>query len=134
MIAQELVSSYIASLSLCLRALRSEFDSVTRADATAPLVARSHAGERKRSGRIEGLGTYQLHGVGCRLELDTGEEVDFDWDRDGNAIFTPWRLRTFAESLGIMDVEEGELAKACRDFVRDGLLEEAEGQSFRIQA
>lgn len=133
MTAHDIVLAFIASLALCLRGLRKEFTGVSRDSATTPLMGRNAAGEGSRVGRIEGLGAYQFHGVGCRVEMDSGEEVNFDWDEAGDPVFDAWRLRGYAESLGVVDIAEPDFVVACRHLVGQGILEERPGLSFCVR-
>jgi hypothetical protein len=54
-----------------------------------------------------------VHGIGCRFELDSGEDIDIDWDIEGRAVFDAWRLRTYALSIGQSDVSQDELLEAA---------------------
>ena len=130
---EEVVLSFVTSVSLCERALRTEFTDIYRDSPIAPLMARGPDGVGRREGHIDGFGTYKFHGRGCRFELDSGEFVDFDW-KDQNTIFNPWRLRLFAESLGFLDVGEPELLEACRSLVRNGILTELPHDFFTVRA
>jgi hypothetical protein len=132
---QDVVLAFIASLGLCLRALRTEFHTVSREAPTAPLTAKTVSSEARRSGRIDGLGAYKLHGIGCRIEMDSGEEVDFDWNERGRAVFDGWRLRSFARSLGLSEIDEAALVAACRELAVAGVLVEApESGRFEVRS
>jgi hypothetical protein len=128
----DVVSTFVAKLELSLWHLRSHTSEVARASPTAPLVATTRSGEAARSGRLDDWGTFQLHGVGCLIELDTGEEVDFDWDTQGRAVFDGWRLRQFARSAGEDRLSPESLVEAARQLVVDGVLEEAKDGWFRL--
>lgn len=131
--AREIVLAYVANLGLCLDALRNHFDSVSRTGPTEPLVGRSALGDTSRTGRIEGVGVYTFHGAGCRFELDTGEEVDFDWNGDGDAIFDAWRLRNFARSRNDAgNFGAAELADAAGELVSAGVLAQVQDGWFRV--
>lgn len=66
-----------------------------------------------RVGRVGTLGWYRRHGVGCRFELDSGEVLDVDWDKEGRAVFDTWRMRSFALSIGLDDMDQESLRKAA---------------------
>lgn len=52
-----------------------------------------------RRGSLAGVGDYQLHGIGCRVEHD-GVEVDFDFGPGGRSDgFDSWRLGQFTEQF-----------------------------------
>jgi hypothetical protein len=131
---QEVVLAFVANLGFCLEALRSNFVSVTRDSPTDPLTARTASGEAVRSGRVEGLGTFKLHGIGCRVDMDSGEVLDFDWNQNGIAVFDDWRLREFARSVGSEEAQKGALVAACTDLAAAGLLVETEPGWFAILA
>lgn len=65
-----------------------------------------------RSGVLEGLGTFTIHGRGCRFELASGEDADVDRDDDGRADSGSWRVTTFARSIGEMPAEQQGLRRA----------------------
>ncbi len=79
---------------------------VRRSGPTEPLTAATNSGKRVREGTIAGLGSFHLHGIGCRFELEGGEDVDFDWDTNGDVVFDAWRLRSFASSIGHEGINE----------------------------
>lgn len=132
MTATETVTAFVAKLELCLLELRTHLQSVDRDSPAGPMVAADSSGSRSRSGRLDGMGSFQLHGVGCRLELDSGEEIDFDWNAEGAATFDGWRLRTFARSLGHTSVTEQQLVDAAREFAAAGTLVEDPQGWFRV--
>ncbi len=50
----------------------------------------------KRRGRVTRGAKYELHGIGCRINLSTGS-VDFDYGPNGEINgFDAWRLYNFA--------------------------------------
>lgn len=75
-------------------------------------------GPGQRLGRLDGIGHFELHGQGCRVDLDSGTVVDFDWDQDSREVFDGWRLQRFAKSLGDSGVSESALVDAARRDVR----------------
>ncbi len=97
-------------------------------------MARDVAGKRHRKGAIPGLGTYALHGVGCRIEFDAGEEVDFDWTPDGSPSFDISRLTKYATSIDAQIPDESELLRACRNLAEKGILREIAEGWFAVQA
>lgn len=84
-------------------------------------------GPGQRSGRLDGLGHFELHGQGCRVDLDSGTVVDFDWDQDSREVFDGWRLQRFAKSLGDSGVAASTLVDAAR---RDARLHETRSGWF----
>jgi len=128
----DVVVRFVANLGWCLEMLRSHFSSIDRAGATEPLKARTAFGAAERSGHLEGLGAFQLHGVGCRVTLDSGEQIDFDWDEDGDATFDAWRLRKFAHSIGSEETSDADLLAACRQLAAAGLLVEREAGWYAL--
>lgn len=66
-----------------------------------------------RGGDLPGLGTFKLHGRGCQFELDSGEDLDIDWDSEGRAVFDSWRILLFARSIGDDAVEREALRLAA---------------------
>lgn len=83
-----------------------------------------------RSGRMEGLGDYQFHGIGLRCRMN-GIEVDVDLGHDDRADgFDAWRLFIYNESCGfpfsdfksreaIEDQLEGLLTKGLVEKIPD---------------
>jgi hypothetical protein len=126
----EIVQAFADVLLRCVVALRTEFSGADRLGPTEPLqLVPRLGGLRKRSGLLEGLGDYQVHGHGCRFELSSGALVDFDWDQEGRETFDVWRLRQFAQSIGYPDATQEELAEAARSEV---LLEETRPGWFAL--
>ncbi len=129
--SRDVVLAFVAGVALCERALLTEFTEVSREMATTPLEGLTRDGTRRRSGRIEGFGNYRFHGRGCAFELDSGEYVDFDW-RARVTEFDPWRLRLYAESVGVTGVDKHGFLAACRGLVSEGLLAEGEYDFFHV--
>lgn len=129
---QELVLAYVTNLGVCLRALRSRVTSVTRQSPTQGLTGRSVTGERFRSGLIDGVGSFKFHGSGCRFELISGEEIDFDWDPEGHPVFDSWRLLCFAETSGLT-FDQAELVLAAQELTDLGILLDAGSGWFRVR-
>lgn len=126
MTATEIVTSFVALLGLSQLELRARFSSIERSTPVSPLMAWTENGSGSRSGTIPGFGSFQLHGFGCRVVLESGEEVDFDWDSQGRAVFDGWRLRTFATSVGQSGTTEDDLVEAARALADHGLLAEGD--------
>jgi hypothetical protein len=128
MTALDVLTRFLADLAVTVRGLRAETSGVIRKGPTAPLVLEDLSGGLRRSGVIPGLGTWALHGMGCRFELDTGEDVDFDWNADGIPTFDVWRLRKYASSIGAPGLADADLLAACRELSLKGVIrEEPEG-------
>lgn len=128
----DVVSTFIAKLEMSLWHLRGHTIGVERSSSSAPLIATTRSGETARTGRLDDWGTFHLHGVGCLIELDTGEEVDFDWDAEGRPIFDGWRLRQFARSAGEERFSTDSLVEAARQLVAKGVLAETPDGWFRL--
>ncbi len=127
----QIVVRYVTSLGISIEALRSSFSGIYRDSPIQPLKARAPTGEARRSGELPGVGRFQLHGFGCRVEFDDGEIVEFDWNREGSAMFDNRRLSWFAQSIG-MESDLAALTGACKDLVRKGVLCEPESGWFSV--
>ena len=132
MTAEEIVVAFMTLLGVCVRALAEVSVGVNRSSPVDPLTASDAVGTRVRRGDIGGLGSFWLHGVGCRFELDGGEDIDFDWDASGAVVFDAWRLRSFAVSVGMSLEPEGALGAAARSLVARGVLAELREGWFSI--
>jgi len=132
MTARDVVAGYLAALGMALRALMQSTTGVDRSGGGLPLEVTTLAGARVRRGQIDGVGAFRLHGAGCAFELDSGEDVDFDWDTDGRPIFDLWRLRNYGRSIGEDEVTDADLADALESLVRAGVLAEAGDGWFRL--
>lgn len=106
----EVVLAFIASAERCEGALAAQVDGA-------------------RHGHIAGLGAYRIHGYGCRFDLDTGEQVDYDWTVHGEPTFDAWRLWQYARSRGV-ELDQPELLEACRALAEAGLVVEHEWGFF----
>ncbi|PKQ25469.1 MAG: hypothetical protein CVT64_09700 [Actinobacteria bacterium HGW-Actinobacteria-4] len=116
MTPQEIVEAYVGLASRCLDALLEEFSGTDRPTVYTGLwLVPRDGGEPLRSGYLEGLGHFTLHGIGCRFELDSGEVVDVDWDEKGRAVFDSWRLLMYAQSVGIENHDEASLRRAASE-------------------
>lgn len=83
-----------------------------------PLAA-WHQKQIPQEGTAPGIKKYCFHGVGCEVELEDGNIVDFDYN--SNKIgFNAWRLHLFAETKNHFK-EYIDLEYVC------GLLKEAYG-------
>ena len=130
MTPDQIVSAFVRDLSACTDVLRARFVGARRLHAGEPLMLLPvQGGPGRRSGRLEGLGDFELHGQGCRIDLDSGAVVDFDWDQDSCEVFDGWRLQRFAKSLGDADAPASVLVNAAR---RDVRLEETRSGWFAI--
>lgn len=112
----EVVRGFAILTAQCLDALMITFEGIEkRAVAEGALLLRRDGSGPARSGRLEPLGRYVLHGRGCRFELDSGEDLDVDWDSDGRAIFDTWRMLMFARSIHANSVDRESLRLAAID-------------------
>ena len=114
MTAYETVDVFVQQTSRCLDALLLLHGGTERPTVWTGLwLVPRDGSDPVRSGPLPGLGTFQLHGIGCRFELDTGEILDVDWDAHGRAIFDSWRLGIFAQSADHLPVDENALQLAA---------------------
>jgi hypothetical protein len=134
MTPDEVLLSFIASMGLCIRALMTVASRPERLTPITPLTVVDKAGKRVREGVVDDFGSFYLHGRGCLFELVGGEEIDFDWDADGDVVFNDWRLRTFARSLGFESITLKELRAAAMSAAHRGLLCEKTDGWFAILA
>jgi hypothetical protein len=92
------------------------------------------SGSRSRADVIPGVGSFKLHGVGCRFEFESGAEVDFDWDREDRPTFDRFRVIQFARSLG-SEVSASDVDVALRALRSAGVLsggERDEHPEYRV--
>lgn len=114
MTPQEIVHEFTGLTSRCLDVLIAEYGGAERPTVWTGLFLRPRdGGDPVRSGPLRGLGRFNLHGCGCAFELDSGEDLDVDWDDDGRAVFNSWKLRFFALSIGNDHVSREELRLAA---------------------
>lgn len=115
MTPNEIVQRFATLTATCLDILRSEYDGLEKQSMAQPAVLLPRDGSPPvNSGRIGSLGRFELHGRGCRFELDSGEDLDVDWDSEGRAVFDSWRILMFARSIGD-DVTDRESLRAAAD-------------------
>ncbi len=111
-----MVLTFVERLIECILPLRDGYFGAARSSAGEPLQLLPRAGgSGVRSGRLPGVGDFELHGSGCRVVLLTGGEIDFDWDDHGRETFDGWRLARFAQSVGEL-TREAELVAAARSM------------------
>lgn len=114
MTPREIVETFVQLTARCLDALVVKFEGTERPTVWTGLFVQPRDGSNPiRSGVLEGLGTFKLHGRGCQFELDSGAGVDVDWDSDGRAVFDSWRILMFARSLGDESVDQESLRAAA---------------------
>jgi hypothetical protein len=119
----DIAIDFVANLFAVQLAIREQFGGLSRQFPIAPLALTPRNGGRHvRSGQLEGVGEFRLHGIGCIVEFTTGEVIDFDWDADGCETFDRWRLSQFAQSRGLEGVSADLLFDAARRIpgVTDG--------------
>ncbi|GAA4623206.1 DUF6896 domain-containing protein [Cellulomonas oligotrophica] len=130
MTPDQIISAFIRDLALCKKTLVENFLGAERLRPGVPLVfMKIRSGSKKRSGRIGGVGMFELHGQGCRFELESGATVDFDWDAQGREIFDAWRLCRFARSLGEEHIASGSILDAA---LGDSRLQEVKPGWFAV--
>ncbi|MGR2752545.1 DUF6896 domain-containing protein [Agromyces arachidis] len=110
-----MVAQFIAAVVVCLTALRREYGAFERPAVDQPMVLlpRDAAGT-VRSGVLDALGRFQLHGRGCRFELTDGSEVDVDWAFDGTLEFDSWKIWMFARSVGRSSIDREAVRAAAQ--------------------
>ena len=127
--AEAVVSQFVERLSFALLKI-SQLSSGLESRSTALWRLRGTDDRRIRSGKLDSLGTFKLHGAGCRLQFSTGEVVDFDWNDRGQEIFDSWRLHAFAKSTGQATVTRDQLEAAA---VRSRALASDDSGWFRLR-
>jgi hypothetical protein len=87
------------------------------------LVERAGGGWVSKRG-VAGNISYTIHGgVGCRLCLENDHTcVDGDLLPDGSFSFDLWRIRQYAESIGVTVPPDDVLENECRALVRGNVL------------
>lgn len=110
----EIVDSFLRLTARCLDALLTQYGGTERPTVwTGLFLVPRDGSDPVRSGSLEGLGTFHLHGRGCRFELETGEDLDVDWDDDGRAVFNSWRILMFARTMGDQSIKLDALEAAA---------------------
>jgi hypothetical protein len=130
MTADDIVAAFVGHLADCTSALHSRFSAAARLHPGEPLMLLPiDGGPGQRFGSLPGVGDFELHGQGCRVDLLSGEVIDFDWDQSGREVFDGWRLQRFARSLDVSGLPESALVEAAR---RDARFEEVRPGWFAI--
>ncbi|CAN7266645.1 hypothetical protein LJR047_001251 [Knoellia sp. LjRoot47] len=100
----------------CLDALIAKYEGTERPTVwTGLFLQPRNGGEPVRSGVLEGLGTFKLHGRGCQFELESGADVDVDWDAEGRAVFDSWGILMYARSIGEVSADRESLRVAASE-------------------
>lgn len=114
MTPSDIVDSFAQLTAQCLDALIAKYEGTERPTVWTGLFLQPRdGGESVRSGALEGLGSFKLHGRGCQFELDSGADVDVDWDVEGRAVFDSWRVLMYARSIGERSVDQRTLREAA---------------------
>lgn len=115
MTSREIVEAFAMLTARCLDALVAKYEGTERPTVWTGLFLQPRdGGEPVRSGALEGLGIFKLHGRGCQFELDSGADVDVDWDAEGRAVFDSWRVLMYARSIGDTCVDQESAPGRCR--------------------
>lgn len=115
MAADSIIDDFAQRLALVIDALREQFTGAWRPQTTVPLMLFADVGKPGvREGELVGVGSFVLHGCGCRVVAHDGAVIDFDWDASGQEIVDGWRILTFAESVGVADYDRNVLASAAQ--------------------
>lgn len=116
MTPREIVEAFAQLTAQCLDALVTRFEGTERPTVWTGLFLRpKDGGEPVRSGVLEGIGSFKLHGRGCQFELESGADVDVDWDAEGRAVFDSWRVLMYARSIGDASVDQASLRQAASE-------------------
>lgn len=116
MTPREIVDAFAQLTAGCLDALIAKYAGTERPTVWTGLFLQPRGGgEPVRSGELVGIGTFKLHGRGCQFELESGADVDIDWDDEGRAVFDSWRVLMYARSLGDASVDQESLRKAASE-------------------
>ncbi|GAB3622383.1 hypothetical protein GCM10027418_04650 [Mariniluteicoccus endophyticus] len=114
----EIVEAFVQLTAQCLDALVVRFEGTERPTIWTGVLLQPRDGSHLvRSGALDCLGTFRLHGRGCRFELESGADVDVDWDAEGRAVFDSWRVLMYARSIGEASVDQESLRQAALDAV-----------------
>jgi hypothetical protein len=109
------VSLFVDAIVGCLTALRREYNGFERPAVGQPMALQPRdAPGTVRSGALEGIGRFQIHGRGCRFELTDGTQVDVDWAQDGTVQFDSWKILIFARSVGRSSIGRDSLRAAAQ--------------------
>ncbi len=116
MTPRQIVEDFALLTAQCLDALVARYEGTERPTVWTGLFLQPRGGgELVRSGALEGLGTFKLHGRGCQFELESGADVDVDWDAEGRAVFDSWRVLMYARSIGDTSVDQESLRQAASE-------------------
>jgi hypothetical protein len=129
MSADHLVVEFFRLATLCLSQLNAQFVGTERPTVYTGMWLQPREGsDAVRSGVLNDLGSFKLHGFGCGFELTTGEELDVDWRlEDGKAVFDSWRILMFATSAGVENIEREDLRLAAS---QNPAIEQLERDAF----
>ena len=94
------------------------------------LVQAKNSGTYPREGRIANA-LYSFHGSGCRIELDSGEIVDFDLAADDSSFFDEFRLRSFMESRS-EEWDPAAVAEVLKELVESRVLSQPRSGWYRL--
>jgi len=113
---RQIVEVFALLAAQCLDALIARYEGIERPTVWTGLFLQPRGGgEPARCGALEGLGTFKLHGRGCQFELESGADVDVDWDAEGRAVFDSWRVLMYARSIGVTSVDQESLRQAASE-------------------
>jgi hypothetical protein len=87
------------------------------------MVAVTHTRTMPREGRSSTGIEYSVHGVGCRMTDQQGQEVDVDLVDDAEA-FDAWRIKRFLDDGSAARPSIEELCTACSQLSKLGELRE----------
>jgi hypothetical protein len=113
--SEEHVEEFLQVASRCLDALVTQFTGLDRPTVWTGLFAVPRDGTVPvRSGSVEGLDSFYLHGRGCRFELDSRRDLSVDWDGKGRLVLDARQALMYARSAGDEHVQQKEIAAALR--------------------
>ncbi|MFC5791566.1 hypothetical protein EDM22_12125 [Agromyces tardus] len=126
----DIVARFADTIVRCLTALSREYIGFERPAVGQPMALRTREAQGTlRSGALEGIGRFQIHGRGCRFELMDGAEVDVDWAEDGRVQFDSWKILMFARSVGRSSIDRDALRAAAGTAPT---IEQIDDDSFTI--
>jgi hypothetical protein len=114
------VATFVEAADGVLRSVARDFD-LPRDRALLEFIS-SHRRDPLMRGRTPSGVIYSVHGIGCRFRMRHRGVVDLDLSQVGSPMFDAWRIRHWAESVGIPEPDEGSIEEEAGMLVRDGTL------------
>ena len=86
------------------------------------LVAAARQPGGLREGAVTSDFLYFVHGIGCRLVLPDGSEIDLDVTAEGRPSFDAWRVQQWARSIGDEVPSDASIQEEAAALVEGGRL------------